>query len=107
MIHKIDQNILGRLYCSECGVYQTDLPNVSVFTSNKKPYLRFVAKCPNCSSRTEFKLRGKYVSDKTLIKQLESQTIDVLNDIRNMLIAIIVFSLMILVYTSLKDILRF
>ena len=104
MIHKIDQYILGRLYCPKCKVYQTNLSNVSILTSNEKPYLRFFAKCPNCDSRTEFKLRGKYISDKTLINQLNNETIDVLYDIRKILVAIIVFALLILIYSSLKDI---
>lgn len=104
MIHKIDQYLLGRLYCSQCKVYQLDLRDVVIKTSNKPPYLTFYTTCPSCDVNTEFKLRGKYVSDKTLFEETNKEALEVLYDIRKILVAIIIFSLLMLIYSSLKDI---
>lgn len=103
MIHKIDRYILGRLYCSECYFYQTELQNVSILTGSEKPYLRFYALCPNCNTHTEFKLRGKYISNKALIKEVNKEALSVLYDIKKILVVIIILSLLMLIYSSLYD----
>lgn len=104
MIHKIDRYVLGRLYCSECKVYQSDLRDVVIKTSNKPLYLTFYTTCPACGVNTEFKLRGKYVSDKTLFEKTNKEALEVLYDIRKILVAVIILSLLMLIYTNLKDI---